>query len=274
MSVVVPVYNGLPYLAETLASVTSQEYPAVQIVLVDGGSTDGSRAWIEAFDAPRVVRDFLPPGTPAGRTWSRATELAEGAFVKLLCQDDLLYPRALAAQAADLQAHPSAGMAIATRDMVSASGKVLYRGRGCAGLESGLVDGRHALAVAARQGANIFGEPVAVLFRREAMQAALPWDDARPFLLDMFFYAKVLRDHPVVVRRTPVGAFRISASSWSTQLAGRQRTEFRDWQRMVEEELGPQPAWRIAQARLNNQRTTLLRRAAYTWLRLRGDFRA
>ena len=201
VSVVIPVFNGLRYLPETVASVQAQTHPDIEIVLVDGGSTDGSREWVEAFEHPRVVKDYLPAGTPAAGTWTRASELASSEYVKLLCQDDLIYPRAVELQVADLDASANAGMAIVQRDMISASGKVLYRGRGCAGLANGTIDGRRALAIGSRKGANVFGEPLAVLFRREAMMAALPWEDSQPFLLDMFFYAKVLASSDLVVRK-------------------------------------------------------------------------
>jgi Glycosyl transferase family 2 len=271
VSVVIPVFNGLPYLIATVESVLGQTYTDIELVLVDGGSSDGSREWVEAFEHPNVVKDFLPAGTPAAGTWTRASELATGDHVKLLCQDDLIYPLALERQVADLEANPTAGMAIAQRDMVSASGKVLFHGRGCAGLKEGLVDGRHSLEVGAWQGANIFGEPLAVLFRRKPMQTALPWNDEYPFLLDMFFYAKVLQHHDLVVRKESIGAFRISTSSWSTRLAGKQKEQFIAWQRHIERDVRPQPWFRVAQARLNNEKTTLLRRGAYAWLRRRGD---
>jgi glycosyltransferase involved in cell wall biosynthesis len=271
VSVVIPVFNGLPYLEQAVQSVLDQSHRDIELVLVDGGSTDGSREWVESFDHPGLITDALPAGTPAAATWTRASELATGDYVKLLCQDDLIHPDAIALQVGDLEAHPTAGMAIAQRDMISASGAVLFRGRGCAGLSSGLVDGVHALEVGAWQGANIYGEPLAVLFRREAMREALPWNDDQPFLLDMFFYAKVLQRHDLVVRRESIGAFRISTSSWSTRLAAKQRDQFRAWQRFVEQDVAPQPWYRVAQARLNNEKTTLMRRGAYAWLRRRGD---
>jgi glycosyltransferase involved in cell wall biosynthesis len=271
---VLPVFNGLPYLPETVASVLAQTYPDIEIVLVDGGSTDGSKEWVEAFEHPRVVKDYLPAGTPAAGTWTRASELASGEYVKLLCQDDLIYPTAIADQVSDLDSAPSAGMAVAERDLISASGKILFTARGCTGLRDGLTPGAHALEVGCWQGANIFGEPLAVLFRRDAMRAALPWDDEYPFLLDMFFYAKVLRQSDLVVRHKSIGAFRISTSSWSTRLVSKQREQFRSWQRYVGSEVAPQSRPRRAQAWLNNEKTTLLRRGAYAWLRVRGDLSA
>ncbi len=106
------------------------------------------------------------------------------------------------------------------------------------------------------------------------MRSALPWDDDYPFLLDIFFYTKVLRTSDVVVRRQSIGAFRISTSSWSTRLVLQQRAQFRAWQHYVEREIAPQSRPRIAQSWLNNEKTTILRRAAYAWLRVRGDLAA
>lgn len=272
VSVVIPIFNGLPYLIEAVDTVLAQTYSNIELVLVDGGSSDGSREWVEAFEHPRVIKDYLPKGTPAASTWTRASELATGDYVKLLCQDDLLHPNAIELQVADLEAHPSAGLAIAQRDIIDAHGKVLSRARGCAGLKPGLVNGVHALEVGAWKGTNIFGEPVAVLFRTTNMRAALPWIDEQPFLLDMFFYAKILKNSDAVVRLESIGAFRISSSSWSTRLVKAQRQQFIAWQRHIERDIAPQPWFRIAQARITNEKTTQMRRAAYTWLRLQNSF--
>ena len=103
------------------------------------------------------------------------------------------------------------------------------------------------------------------------MRESLFWNDDQPFLLDMFFYAKVLQRSDLVVRRESIGAFRISTSSWSTRRAAQQRAQFVAWQQHVERDIAPQPWYRVVQARLNNEKTTWLRRAAYAWLRRRND---
>jgi len=271
VSVVIPIFNGNSYIPQAVNSVALQTYPHIELVLVDGGSTDGSREWVSDFSALPAIKDYLSPGSGAAANWTRCTELATGQYVKLLCQDDVLYPTAISTQVADLMAYPEAKIAFAKRDIIGARGQVLKRGRGCQGLPAGLVSGRDALRAGMRAGANIYGEPVSVLFERQAMQEALPWDDSEPYLLDMFFYSKILKKFPAVVNYESVGAFRISSASWSTRLAKEQRRQVRSWQREAAQLAGNTSKTDRVMAYLNNEKTSLLRRAAYLWLGLRNQ---
>jgi glycosyltransferase involved in cell wall biosynthesis len=272
-SVVVPIFNGLPFLLDAFRSIEQQSYPNVEIVLVDGGSTDGSLDWIREVASQRAICiDALPRGTPAATTWTRASELATGDFVTLLCQDDVLYPNALRARIAALQARPDALFAASQRDIISASGSVIARGRGGYRGTSGEVSGIDAVRGAYGRAQNIFGEPLAVTFRREALHRHLPWVDTHPFMLDMDMYTRVAKDGSVVFVPESLGAFRVSSHSWSTRLLHDQRDQFARWQASV----AADPAFAIppklkGRARRNLARQTWLRAAAYRWLRFRGD---
>ena len=272
VSVVVPVFNGLPHLYAAVRSITDQTYENLQIVLVDGGSTDGSREWIQQQTDPRITAITMPQGTTAAQNWTAASVAAEGEFTKLLCQDDILYPHAIATQVADLQAHPDAVMAIAQRDIIDAKGKVRFRNRGCQGLTSGKHDGTQALTTCVREGTNIFGEPLAVLFRTEALKANLPWQDERPFLLDLELYTRVMRGHPIVIERRSIGAFRISESSWSTRLTAEQDAQLTWWTDAMAQELHFDSKER-SKSRRALRKQAFLRRSAYRVLRLQGAFR-
>jgi hypothetical protein len=273
VSIVVPVFNGMPHLANLAESILAQTHVNLDIVFVDGGSTDESAVYLATITDPRVRVLTMPPGTSAAQNWDAASEAAQGAFVKLICQDDLLRPDAIARQLSDLISNPNAVMAIAQRDVVDAKGDVLYPNRGCAGLKSGVTPGTEVLKTAYLQGTNIIGEPLTVLFTREAFMAALPWDDTDPFLLDLAFYSKVARSGDVVVRREAVGSFRVSTSSWSTRLIGEQVRQFERWQRAFEGSLATRPsAIERARAKFGLHTQALLRRAAYRWLRTKGSF--
>ena len=68
VSVIVAVKNGAAFLADALQSVRGQPGPSIDLIVVDGGSTDGSRAIAARFGA-RILREATPglatPGTPA-----------------------------------------------------------------------------------------------------------------------------------------------------------------------------------------------------------------
>jgi len=281
VSVVIPSFNGMPYLAATVQSVLDQSYSDLQIVISDGGSTDDTLAYLATINDPRVSVIHCPlPGAAAN--WTYACAAATGEFTKLVCQDDLLYPHNVAEQVEQLIREPGAVMAISSRDIINAHGKVIYRNRGVMGLPAGLVPGIDALRASYHKGTNILGEPFAVLFRTSELQQALPWDDSAPLMLDLAMYQRVLdpmtpKSDPdsrfVVVGKTPVGAFRVSSHSWSTRIAEQQVHQFRYWQKSfeaTEREMGrPLTSRDQTRAFIGRHVEAAKRRSAYKYLRLR-----
>ncbi|MDO8307764.1 MAG: glycosyltransferase family A protein [Actinomycetota bacterium] len=273
VSVVVPVFNGMPHLPALTESLLAQDYPDLEIVFSEGGSTDASPEFLASLDDPRVRIVTQPPGTTAGGNWTASCQAASGELIKLACQDDLLKPGALTRQARLLLDHPTATMAVAQRDIVDAHGHVLYRGLGCGGLPSGKVPGSVAIRACYVQGTNVLGEPVAVLFRRDPLLASMPWDDTNPLVLDLTMYERVAALGDVVVDRTSIAAFRVSGSSWSTRLAKVQIEQFRRWQHDYAASLPGGPArWEHARASAGRHWHALRRRSAYRWLALKGSF--
>lgn len=272
-SVVVPVYNGMPHLRALVASLLAQDYPDLELVFSDGGSSDGSLEYLQSLDDSRVRVITIPPNSGAAANWTAATEAATGAYVKLVCQDDLIVPGAVSRQVADLEAHREAVMAIAPRDIIDAKGNVLYAKRGCQGLSPGVHSGVEVIHRCYVRGANIIGEPLTVLFQREPLLDSMPWDDSNPLMLDVTQYAKVAPRGDIVVRDESIGAFRVSDSSWSTRLANVQREQFARWQRTYAASL-PQAPGRMERMRawIGMEQQALLRRAAYRVLRMKGAF--
>ena len=274
-SVVVPVFNGLPHLRELTASILAQSHSQLDIVFTEGGSTDDSPAFLASITDPRVRVLTMPPGTTAAQNWTAASAAATGEFVKLVCQDDLLYPDAMSHQIADLLDHPTANMAVAQRDVLDVNGRMLYRRRGCAGLTSGLLHGPDVFRAAYLRGTNVLGEPVSVMFRSKALLDALSWDDTNPFVLDLELYSRVAQSGDIVVRKESIGGFRVSSSSWSTRLVSQQVRQFEQWQTEYSASMPepPSTAERV-RAKIGLHAQALLRRGAYRWLALKGSMRS
>ena len=93
VSILLPVYNGEPFIAATLESVLGQTYHHLEVIVVDDGSRDRTRAIVEAraADDPRVkVIGQTNRGLAATR--NRALAEARGEFVAPVDADDLWDP--------------------------------------------------------------------------------------------------------------------------------------------------------------------------------------
>jgi glycosyltransferase involved in cell wall biosynthesis len=106
VSFVIAVHNGARFLEATLASVSAQTHRALDIVIVDDGSTDGStqlaRQWTLQDPRCRVIET-----THAGPQEARNIGVAEarGDFVAHLDHDDIAAPARVATQLAWMKAH-------------------------------------------------------------------------------------------------------------------------------------------------------------------------
>ncbi len=103
VSIIIPCYNAEPWLAETLESALAQTWPNKEVILVDDGSTDGSRAVAERF-APRGVAVITQPNQGAAAARNTGLARARGDFVQFLDADDLLAPDKVERQVHLLQA--------------------------------------------------------------------------------------------------------------------------------------------------------------------------
>jgi len=115
VSIVTIFLNEERYLAEAVASVLGQTYPAWELLLVDDGSTDGSTALAReraARDAGRVRYLEHPGHANRGKSSSRnlGIEQARGTYVTFLDADDVFLPDKLARQVAILERHREAAM--------------------------------------------------------------------------------------------------------------------------------------------------------------------
>lgn len=101
-TVVTPVRDAAATLAASVASVRAQTLPDWELLLVDDGSADGSRAMAQGFAAedPRILALALPGPSGAAAARNLAIRAARGRYIAFLDADDMWRPGKLAAQAA------------------------------------------------------------------------------------------------------------------------------------------------------------------------------
>jgi glycosyltransferase involved in cell wall biosynthesis len=120
VTVVVAVCNGEPYLDEALRSVFSQDYPNVELVLVDDGSTDGTLDIARSHPGVRYQRQ-PNRGLPNAR--NEGIHMAEGELVTFLDADDVFFPERVSAQVEYLGDRPEVGCALARHELLLAPGE-------------------------------------------------------------------------------------------------------------------------------------------------------
>ncbi|RYY67587.1 MAG: glycosyltransferase [Chitinophagaceae bacterium] len=125
ISVLLPVYNAGPFLAEALESVLQQSFGDFELLVLDDGSTDASAEIIASFTDPRIR--YLPNDRNRGLvyTLNRGLELAQGTYIARMDADDVCHPERFAAQASFLDQHPEVAVVATFLDMMDEAGAPL-----------------------------------------------------------------------------------------------------------------------------------------------------
>ena len=87
ISVIIPVFNGEDFIQEAIQCVLDQKYPDMEILVIDDGSTDRTRARIDVY-SDRVSYIHQPNGGPAAAR-NTGLKMAQGEIIAFLDADDL-----------------------------------------------------------------------------------------------------------------------------------------------------------------------------------------
>lgn len=102
ISVIIPVYNGAPYLGEAIESVLSQTVRPAEILVIDDGSTDCTAQVAKSYPVRYICQSHQ--GVSVARNFGVAQ--SHGKLIAFLDADDLWLPHKLATQLEVLQTHP------------------------------------------------------------------------------------------------------------------------------------------------------------------------
>jgi glycosyltransferase involved in cell wall biosynthesis len=124
VSIITPSYNQAHFLEETIQSVLSQDYPNLEYIIVDGGSTDGSLEIIQRY-ADRLAWWVSEPDRGQTDALNKGFNRARGGVLAWLNSDDTYLPGAISQAVTCLQAHPEAALVYGDADLIDEQGKVL-----------------------------------------------------------------------------------------------------------------------------------------------------
>lgn len=110
VSVVIPAYNCVRFVAEAVQSVLDQDYGETEVIVVDDGSTDGTLEVLKGFGDSICLIAQKNAGPPVAR--NNGLRAARGEYVAFLDADDVWTQGKIAAQVAHFEAHPDVGTVV------------------------------------------------------------------------------------------------------------------------------------------------------------------
>ena len=126
ISVVMPVYNAEPYVADAIRSILTQSLEDFEFIIIDNGSTDGSSQIIRSFTDPRIRVVTNPVNVGPPPALNQGLRLANGKYVARMDADDITLPGRLAKQWAFMEEHPRCAAVGTQAVLIDAMGQSMY----------------------------------------------------------------------------------------------------------------------------------------------------
>lgn len=188
VSIVTPSYNQAPFLEATMRSVLEQDYPRLEYIVVDGGSTDGSREIIERY-AERLAWWVSEPDLGQTDAINKGFAHAHGEILGWLNSDDTYLPGAVAEAVSFLQAHPEVGLVYGDANYIDEAGRVIGR-----------FNARQTSYQRLRRG-GVYIPQQAAFFRARLWRQVGPLDPSFYFAMDYDLWVRIaalapIRHHP------------------------------------------------------------------------------
>jgi glycosyltransferase involved in cell wall biosynthesis len=122
VTIILPVYNGMKYLEQSVNSVLVQEYTNFELLIVDDCSNDGSREWIHSIKDKRVTLFQNKNNRGLFFNLNFLIKKSKGNIIKLWSQDDVMYSNCITEVAKFHEQHPEIGFSYTGRDYIDEAG--------------------------------------------------------------------------------------------------------------------------------------------------------
>lgn len=126
VSIVTPSFNQARFLEATIQSVLSQDYPQIEYMIVDGGSSDGSVEIIRRYQ-DRLAWWVSEPDRGQTDAINKGYARARGGILAWINSDDTYQPGAVSEAVTFLETHPEVGMVYGDANLMDEQGQFLER---------------------------------------------------------------------------------------------------------------------------------------------------
>lgn len=223
VSVVVPAYNYAAYVGACLESVLGQRgFADLEVVVVDDGSTDGTREAVAPFLCdPRVVLVAHDRNRGHVAAVNEGLRRARGEYLARVDADDFWDPEFLARTVPVLDAHPEVGLVHTACRLVDAAGRTTSE----RGADVPYPDGFRGDPLPWLLFGN-YVPPAGALFRRGALELiGGEFAEEVPYSEDWRLWLAIARRHPVAYVDAPLAAYRVHGRNLHSALQRTRRAE-------------------------------------------------
>lgn len=226
ISICIPTYNGEKYIAETLASVSSQTFRNFEVIISDNLSTDNTldtvNEWKDQQSFP--VHVFSNKDKGIGNNWNFCVEKSIGKYIKFIFQDDVMREDCLERMMAVFVQNPQIKFVACKRKFIDSSttqDKKLIKAwiNKYQNLQSQFMNDEDYLYVVSK---NIFkqdhffqsptnkiGEPSAVMFEKSIIKKVGLFNTKLVQILDFEYWYRVLIYYDITIISEPLVSFRL-----------------------------------------------------------------
>lgn len=213
VSIVVPAYNHEDYVAECLESVFAQDYPNIELIVINDGSTDSTGARIEEFSSSRGerFRYVSKPNEGLIKTLNLGITLASGKYFCEIASDDVLLPCSVRKRVSYMEENRSLDAAFADAYIMRGREKTDERLLGSK--KKGFRSSEHTIRDFIERKARIFF-PTGI-FRLEFLRRLGGFDEDFRFCEDTYARYKLILNANIGYMDEPVMYYRLHGSNVS-----------------------------------------------------------
>lgn len=213
VSIITPSYNQGQFLEHTIRSVLSQEYPDIEYIVIDGGSTDDSLDIIKRY-SDKITYWTSRKDNGQVEAINEGFKRATGEYVAWLNSDDLYLPGCIQTAVLALQANPQAAMVFGNVEVVNERGKRLGMFRPVSYRFEDFLTYK------------IIIPQQAAFFRRNILDEIGALNPGLHFALDHEFFLRIGERYPIVGISDVIAQYRISRINKGSTLRSKWAEEF------------------------------------------------
>ena len=200
VTIVTPSYNQVSFLEATMRSVLEQDYPNIEYIVIDGGSTDGSVDVIKKY-ADRLAYWISEKDRGQTEALNKGFARATGDILAWLNSDDTYEPEAIRKAVVSMQEHPEMGLVYGDANFIDDNDGVIGR------FPAAQTDYRRL-----RRG-YVHIPQQAAFFRRDLWQKVGPLDPSFFFAMDYDLWVRIAKFAPLLYTKQVWANFRLHGDS-------------------------------------------------------------